>query len=61
MFQGYDQSMKQIAQRRAQACVRNAFGQRNQKTMQRQSGKVNKEGAAKAKRIVKEVSHSSTC
>lgn len=49
--------MKQIAQRRAQACVRNAFGQRNQKTMQRQSGKVNKEGAAKAKRIVKEVSH----
>ncbi|KIR72274.1 DNA helicase INO80 [Cryptococcus deuterogattii CA1014] len=55
VFQGYDQSMKQIAQRRAQACVRNAFGQRNQKTMQRQSGKVNKEGAAKAKRIVKEL------
>ncbi|TYJ51581.1 hypothetical protein B9479_007840 [Cryptococcus floricola] len=55
VYQGYDQTMKQIAQRRAQACVRNGFGQKNQKTAQRVGGKATKEGAAKAKRVVKEL------
>ncbi|WVQ72914.1 hypothetical protein IAR50_002476 [Cryptococcus sp. DSM 104548] len=55
VYQGYDQTMKQIAQRRAQACVRNGFGQKNQKTAQRVGGKASKEGAAKAKKVVKEL------
>nr|ODN79245.1 hypothetical protein L203_06050 [Cryptococcus depauperatus CBS 7841] len=55
VFQGYEQAARQVVYRKAHASVRNGLGQRSFKSAQRPGGRAAKEGAAKARRVVKEL------
>lgn len=56
VYQSYDTFAKQDKLRVGQACMRNAFTQRQMKPTFRSAARINKEAASKAKRVIKEVS-----
>lgn len=58
VYQAFDTVVKQDCARKAQAAVRNAFGQRTMKPTYKSAARMNKDAGFKAKRIVKEVRRS---
>ncbi len=55
VYQAYDTVVKQDCSRKAQAAVRNAFGQRTLKPTYKSAARINKDAGSKAKRVIKEV------